>query len=238
MTRPARGQRRRTRRKGGLTGDPAMALDFLAGCAGGKEAAGSGAGWEAGSPAGPGPRRPTLGSGFRRLQNGGDSALVSRGSRGRELTTGPEGVQHAVRGGTRRSNPSRHVQTRGPGRRGSTVACKAGTPSRMPHRPMRASSPRPPAHLSHRLLHPQPAPTRTRVPSQGRRSLGLAAPSSPADAWAGLGPQDDPLEGWPWRVLKGAVPTPGAESRFGTPRLPTPLGELLGGDSTQVAAWA
>lgn len=108
----------------------------------------------------------------------------------------------------------------------------------MPHRPVRASSRRPPAHLPHRLLHPQPAPTRTRVPSQGRRSLGLAAPSFPTDAWAGLGPQDDPLEGWPWRALRGAVRTPGAESRFGTPRLPTPLRELLGGDSTQVAAWA
>nr|XP_058912364.1 uncharacterized protein LOC131752222 [Kogia breviceps] len=34
-TSPARGQRKRTRRKGGLTEDPAMALDFLAGCAGG-----------------------------------------------------------------------------------------------------------------------------------------------------------------------------------------------------------
>ncbi|KAJ8780268.1 hypothetical protein J1605_011871 [Eschrichtius robustus] len=33
-TSPARGQRKRTRRKGGLTEDPAMALDFLAGCAG------------------------------------------------------------------------------------------------------------------------------------------------------------------------------------------------------------
>lgn len=41
-TSPARrARRRRTWRKGGLSGDPAMALDFLAGCAGGKEAGGA-----------------------------------------------------------------------------------------------------------------------------------------------------------------------------------------------------
>ena len=79
-TSPARGQRKRTRRKGGLTKDPAMALDFLAGCAGGKEAGGScpgacggrerrasGArrpGWEASAPASSRPSDLPWGWGF------------------------------------------------------------------------------------------------------------------------------------------------------------------------------
>lgn len=112
----------------------------------------------------------------------------------------------------------------------------------MHQRPLRPSRPRPRAHLPPLLLHPRPAPTRTRAPYQGPRSLGLAPPSSPQRCLGGAGATGQPPGGLALEGTEGRRPdprrrTPGAESRFGTPHLPTPFPELLGGDSTQVAAW-